>query len=103
VVTEGNKQLTAGNRTAIRGSLASVLAMLGVLGLDPPTRLGSPAVGRRELSRAVDALVAGLLEERAEARADKDFAAADAIRDRISAAGIAVEDTPTARSGRWRG
>jgi cysteinyl-tRNA synthetase len=39
-------------------------------------------------------LVRGLLEERARARAAKDYAAADAIRDRIKAAGIEVEDTP---------
>jgi cysteinyl-tRNA synthetase len=43
----------------------------------------------------VDALVKGLLEQRAEARANKDFAAADAIRDQIKAAGIEIEDTPT--------
>jgi cysteinyl-tRNA synthetase len=42
----------------------------------------------------VDALVRGLLDQRAEARANKDFAAADAIRDRIKAAGIEIEDTP---------
>jgi len=34
------------------------------------------------------------LEERAAARAEKDWARADAIRDRIAGAGIAVEDTP---------
>ena len=48
-----------------------------------------------QLTQVVDALVAGLLEQRAEARANKDFAAADAIRDRIKAAGIEIEDTPT--------
>ena len=35
-----------------------------------------------------------LAKQRAEARAKKDFATADAIRDRIKAAGIEVEDTP---------
>jgi cysteinyl-tRNA synthetase len=96
VVTEGNKHLTAGNRAAVRGSLASTLAMLRVLGLDPhDPSWGS--LGRSDdapLSAAVDALVAGLLEERESARAEKDWARADAIRDRIAAAGIAVEDTP---------
>jgi len=46
------------------------------------------------LTRAIDVLVAGLLEQRNDARAAKDFATADAIRARIKAAGIEVEDTP---------
>jgi len=50
--------------------------------------------GDAKLTAAVDVLVAALLEQRAEARAAKDFAAADAIRDRIKAAGIEIEDTP---------
>ena len=96
VVTEGNKHLSSGEHTALRGSAAAVVAMLDVLGLDP----ADPAWGSlgvsddAQLNAAVDALVAGLLEERAAARADKDWARADAIRDRIAAAGIAVEDTP---------
>jgi cysteinyl-tRNA synthetase len=96
VVTEGNKHLTAGNRTAIRGSLASVLAMLDVLGLDPhdPNWGSLGGSDDAKLSAAVDALVAGLLEERAAARAEKDWGRADAIRDRIAAAGISIEDTP---------
>jgi cysteinyl-tRNA synthetase len=96
VVTEGNKQLTAGNPTAVRGSMASTLAMLRVLGLDPrdPRWPSAGSSDGARLSTAVDALVAGLLEEREAARAAKDWARADTIRDRIAAAGIAVEDTP---------
>ena len=48
---------------------------------------------------AVDALVRAELDERQNARANKDFAAADAIRDRLAAAGIAIEDT--AEGPRW--
>ena len=86
-----------GNRAADPAPYAAaVRAMLGVLGLDPDDpawhRGGGDDVA---LTAAVDALVSGLLEERAEARAAKDFARADAIRDRIKAAGIEVEDTPT--------
>ena len=44
-------------------------------------------------------MVDGLLEERAAARAEKDFARADAIRDQLAAAGIVVEDRPGA--SRW--
>ena len=70
--------------------------MLDVLGLDPADPAWpSSGGGDERLTAAVDALVAGLLEQRAEARAAKDFAAADAIRDRIKSAGIEVEDTPT--------
>jgi cysteinyl-tRNA synthetase len=70
--------------------------MLDTLGLNPhdPAWAGDDRADAR-LTAAVDALVAGLLEQRAKARADKDFATADAIRDQIKAAGIEVEDTPT--------
>ena len=43
---------------------------------------------------AIDALVRLTLAQRQAARARRDFAAADAIRDELAAAGILVEDTP---------
>ncbi len=92
-VREGNRQLAAGeSATATAGQ---VRAMLDVLGLDPDDP-GWPSGGGGDakLTAAVDVLVSALLERRAEARAVKDFAAADAIRDRIKAAGIEIEDTP---------
>ncbi len=97
VVREGNKLLADGDTPALRGNLASVLAMLDILGLHPadPVWAASGGAADERLSAAVDVLVAGLLEQRAEARAAKDFAAADEIRDRIKAAGIEIEDTPS--------
>jgi cysteinyl-tRNA synthetase len=95
LVREGNKALAA--EPAAAGEIAAqVRAMLDVLGLDPQDPAwGAGASGQDDkLTSAVDALVAGLLEQRAEARAAKDFATADAIRDRIKAAGIELEDTP---------
>ncbi|MBA3233192.1 MAG: cysteine--tRNA ligase, partial [Propionibacteriales bacterium] len=47
----------------------------------------------------VDGLVAALLQQREDARARKDFASADAIRERLRASGVDVEDTP--RGPRW--
>ena len=90
---EGNRLLAAGEDAT--GAAASVLAMLDTLGLNPhdPAWVGDDRADAR-LTAAVDALVAGLLEQLAKARADKDFATADAIRDQIKAAGIEVEDTP---------
>ena len=100
VVRDGNKAIAAGNKDAVRGALGSVRSMLGVLGIDP---LAPPWVEREstshELAEALDALVTSQLAARAKARADKDFATADAIRDSLIAAGIAIEDT--ADGARW--
>jgi cysteinyl-tRNA synthetase len=50
---------------------------------------GAAASGARD---AVDGLVDGLVETRDTARANRDFATADRIRDRLVAAGIEVRD-----------
>ena len=65
-VREGNRQLAAGeDATATAGQ---VRAMLDVLGLDPADPAWpSSGGGDAKLTSAVDALVAGLLEQRAEA------------------------------------
>ncbi|WP_340537170.1 cysteine--tRNA ligase [Nocardioides sp. GXZ039] len=96
-VREGNRATDAGE---VADLAAQVRAMLDVLGLDPADPAW--ATGGRDdaaLVAAVDALVSGLLEQRAQARSEKDFARADAIRDQIKAAGIEVEDTPA--GPRW--
>jgi cysteinyl-tRNA synthetase len=96
VTREGNKLLPGGETAALRGAAGSVRAMLAVLGLDPFDPHWSAGSSQdAQLREAVDVLVAGLLEQRAQARAAKDFATADAIRDRIKAAGIEVEDGPS--------
>jgi cysteinyl-tRNA synthetase len=94
-VREGNTALDAGDDQAARGAAASVRAMTGVLGLDPmDERWAAGADAAAGLTTALGALVEHLLEQRQQARAARDFAAADALRDRLLAAGIAVEDTP---------
>jgi cysteinyl-tRNA synthetase len=92
-VREGNRLGAGPEQDTIAGQ---VLAMLDVLGLNPHDPAWATPAGSEDtkLTQAVDALVRGLLDQRAEARASKDFAAADAIRDQIKAAGIEVEDTP---------
>ena len=96
-VREGNRLLADGDEAGAAAAAARVRAMLGVLGLDPADPAwGAPSGGDdAALAAAVDVLVQGLLSERAEARAAKDWARADAIRDRIMAAGIEIEDTPS--------
>ncbi len=102
VVRDGNKLLAGGDSAALRGCLGSVRAMLGVLGLDPadPGWVAGVVGGTEDrLRAAVDVLVTASLQERQDARQRKDFAAADAVRDRLATAGIAVEDTPS--GPRW--
>jgi cysteinyl-tRNA synthetase len=96
-VREGNRILAGDSDEDLLGHVVQVRRMLDVLGLDPhdPTWPAVESTGDARLTTAVDALVRGLLDQRAQARANKDFAAADAIRDRIKAAGIEIEDTPT--------
>ena len=42
----------------------------------------------------IDELVKGFIEQRKEARAKKDFSAADAVRDKLDSLGIVLEDKP---------
>ena len=86
-VRRGNTALAAGDDAT--EAAAHVRAMCEVLGLDVTD--STDGGGLREV---VDALVQVALEQRAAARARKDFAAADAVRDQLSAAGVAIEDTP---------
>lgn len=103
-VREGNTLLSDdGDSMALRENLAAVRHMAGVLGLDP---LGEPwsamdegVFGTERLRGVIDTLVMTLLKDRDEARARKDFAAADIIRDQLASAGIVVEDTPA--GSRW--
>jgi cysteinyl-tRNA synthetase len=101
-VREGNRLLAAGDTGDLAALASSVRGMLAVLGLDPfdPHWSGGASAGDEpRLTAAVDALVATLLEQRESARASKDFALADAIRDRLKSAGIELEDTP--QGPRW--
>jgi len=92
---EGNRAADAGDHDAATRAAAAVRAMLGVLGLDPADPAwGTTRADDAALVSAVDALVGVLLDERAAARAAKDYARADALRDQVAAAGIEVEDTP---------
>jgi cysteinyl-tRNA synthetase len=94
-VREGNIALEGGDRAAARAAAGSVRAMAGLLGLDPLDPHW--AEGDRSADAATGALatlVEDLLAQRQEARARRDFAAADEVRNRLTAAGVSVEDSP---------
>jgi cysteinyl-tRNA synthetase len=91
-VRDGNTALEAGDRDAALAAFADVAVMTGILGIDPLDPQWRAGEGSTEAS-ALDALVQTMITQRADARAAKDWAAADRIRDAIAAAGIALEDT----------
>jgi cysteinyl-tRNA synthetase len=101
-VRAGNTALAAGDKETVAALLAQTRGMLGVLGLDP---LGEPWVAagasraETDLRDVVDRLVAVALDARQSARERRDYAAADQIRDQLTAAGVVVEDT--AHGPRW--
>ena len=94
-VRDGNTALDAGDRDTARELAGAVRAMTGLLGLDPlDPRWAAAAGADGAAATALTALVDDLLAQRQEARAARDFAAADGIRDRLTAAGVSVEDSP---------
>jgi cysteinyl-tRNA synthetase len=95
----GNSALAAGDLPEARAAVVALRAMLDVLGLDPGGPQWSSAGQDARYADALDAVVRAQLAARAQARAARDFATADAIRDRLLAAGIVVEDSPA--GARW--
>ena len=91
----------AAGKSADAAALAGALrAMGGVLGLlqQPPGEYLKRGVGEAQLS---DSQVDTLIEARRAARAMKNFAESDRIRDVLASAGIALEDKPGGATG-WR-
>lgn len=91
-VRGGNAAAAAQDAELYTQKASQVFAMAEVLGLSGLMDLGAAASSGSGEHEALDALVRSLLEERQAARAEKDFARADAIRDQLSRAGVSVED-----------
>ena len=85
-VREANRAISAGDAARAASLVATVLELTGALGLDLTTA-DVPAAGDVEIDR--------LVRERDEARAARDFARADTLRDELTARGITLEDTPS--------
>lgn len=94
---EGNSAITSGDKKIIKNSAAAIRGALEILGCDPFD--SNFASGGSDLTGALDGVIKLALEQRDAARARKDFAAADQIRDGLTAIGIVIEDT--AQGARW--
>jgi cysteinyl-tRNA synthetase len=83
---DANRAVDEGELDRAAVLLAAVRELLGVLGL---------VMSDADDGSGGDAEIDALVRERDEARAAKDFARADALRDELTARGIKLEDTPT--------
>jgi cysteinyl-tRNA synthetase len=83
LIRRANTALDGGDPRAAAEDWATISELCGALGLAPRTD-----------EDEVPEEVLALARSRDEARAARDFAEADRLRDEIAAAGFAVEDTP---------
>ncbi|MFZ1372510.1 cysteine--tRNA ligase [Nostocoides sp.] len=100
-VRAGNIALEEDEPELAREIARVVVAMTQILGINPLAPIWSRAdgTGQTDALDALDALVQAQLAARASARAARDYATADAIRDQLHAVGIAIEDTSA--GARW--
>jgi len=95
IAREANRSDSASERTELAARLRASADMLGLLGAEPErwfTADESAALSGEEIDKR--------LAERNKARAARDFAEADRIRDELDGLGISIEDGPDGT--RWR-
>ena len=95
IAGRANKAETPAAQAGAKAELLAGGALLGLLDDDPDAWFGLDSIAGGERAE-IDRLIA----ERAEARAAKDFAAADRLRDEIAAKGVQLEDGPEGTT--WR-
>ena len=90
-----NKSTDASERIKITSSLLAAGDLVGLLQSDPEEWFAGSDDGDLSASD-----IESLIEKRNEARAERNFAAADAIRDELSRKGVSIEDGPDGT--KWR-
>jgi len=100
VARDLNSAKAAGDTAQASAAAAALLAMGGMLGLlqQHPDRYlkrgAAPVIPEDAAGRLTDGAIEQLLAARRAARAEKNFTESDRIRERLSAAGIVLEDKP---------
>ena len=99
-VRAGNSAVDKGDTAEATAIAGQVRAMTAILGVDPYAPQWRDRDQSNDAARAaLDVLIADALRRRELARADKDWATADQVRDQLNAAGIDIVDT--ADGAKW--
>lgn len=94
IATEARKATDAGERARLKAALLGAGKALGLLQQDPAQWFNHGG------NADDDARIQALVDERVAAKAGRDFARADAIRQQLTDEGIVLEDTPA--GVRWK-
>ena len=90
---DGNRALESGDHDTALAKAGEIRSMMGILGCDPLDERWETRDETAAALNAVDVLVRAEVQRREDARIQRDWAQADAIRDRLKEAGIEVTDT----------
>ena len=99
LVTTGNQSLDQSDLEKAKEIAASVRKMLEILGLDPQGEHWTQGQVNDRAESSLAILIERMLDTRAQARASKDFATSDRVRDDLKSANISIEDT--VNGARW--
>ncbi|WP_343319248.1 cysteine--tRNA ligase [Arthrobacter sp. TMP15] len=97
-VRAGNTALAAKDTAGIEAAFSAAVGMSAALGINPLDEQWADGAGSPAVLGALDHLVQAQLAARAQARAGKNWAESDQIRDTLAAAGIDIADSATGSS-----
>jgi len=92
-VRAGNSSLDEELLKEAAESYAEVLSMVRVLDINPEDEFWQLSGSAQESMMALDGLVRSLIDQRNQARDNKDFETSDRIRDQLKAVGVVLEDS----------
>ncbi|WP_104087293.1 cysteine--tRNA ligase [Arthrobacter sp. GMC3] len=92
-VRAGNTALAAKDDAETMTALEAAVGMTSALGINPLDAAWAAPAGSGKESAALDMLVKARLAARTQARAEKNWAESDAIRDNLAAAGVEIADS----------
>jgi cysteinyl-tRNA synthetase len=94
IAGEARKAVSGGDKARLKAELLGAGKALGLLQQEAGDWFGRGASGDD------DARIQALIDERNEAKTNRDFARSDAIRDQLASEGVMLEDT--AQGVRWK-